>query len=230
MESDTSTVATGHMLPESGTAGPLNECHILRLPRELREDIYDLTFDHTHESIQKMGIERSNETSQFRNWPSQPALSKTCTQLRHEVLSRFYGTGTWMLHSYALSLGRLERWITMAGPVFKYLRSILITLWTEKPDPVDLIVSVSEGGKLTYKLHNTGRTDVCDCIFRDAVKCAENGVTALPHGGALVRLLRIFDCPKEALSDELPAICEVCSGRKFRLSFKTGMDYESKIQ
>jgi hypothetical protein len=98
-----------------GTAHEVQTCHLLRLPCELRNRIYE----------EVCGIDPSS-TYLLRFYhkklcPEQPTLLRTCRQIRHEALAVFYGRVRYLIDD----LGPLFR---QAHYVFKYLRPVKLQI------------------------------------------------------------------------------------------------------
>ncbi len=72
----------------------MQDCPLLRLPLELREAIYDLTFGFNTPIC--IGTYSASPTG-TRSWPPQPPLARTCTLIRREALSVYYATMSFVL-------------------------------------------------------------------------------------------------------------------------------------
>jgi hypothetical protein len=120
---------------QDDAAFPPSTCHFLRLPGELRNRIYRLMigdrFNPTPGCMFTF-VSRMAATIQFHPdrtptaSPAQPGLAATGRQIRHEVLSIFYGEYKFYI-SPDMSAKLLKDWVNTLRQSLRYLRRIRLT-------------------------------------------------------------------------------------------------------
>ena len=97
-------------------------CYFFKLPRELRDYIYEEVL--IHKSVLELypsgdPVEKIDEWELTdRSWalfrPSEPSLVRTCRQIREEALPSFYGANIFRDTTYHPCCLRFLRWLTPA--------------------------------------------------------------------------------------------------------------------
>jgi hypothetical protein len=95
---------------ETSQVVDVQTCHLLRLPGELRNRIYE------EANFQPPSSFTSHHTSKSL-YPREPVLAFTCKLIRHEVLSAFYA-------QIQFSISNIEALLDHAPHVFTYLRHV----------------------------------------------------------------------------------------------------------
>jgi hypothetical protein len=113
-------------------------CHLLRLPAELRNRIYDELMNlYGHDGLYLMPGHSKRQSIMF---PGQPALAKTCRETRYELLPIFYGQRT-----FTLQIEYVKALQANFSYVFGLLREVRLELpfwlWYELDDGPVLIPS-----------------------------------------------------------------------------------------
>jgi len=192
--------------------GPLPErdqpLHLLDLPGELRDMIYDILAlrDEPQYAQLRPVLERNGRrlVHLVRRHPQEPVLALVNKQLRHEVLSVFYGTNRFIFRSSheplleAHSMAKhtaIGRWkTTQTG----YLRHIELKLDARKslglPFTVTYVLKKGQDGQIKIT-HSLGGTDYCRCIEDDAVAST---LSKRPQGdNDLVAVTVFLSCVRE---------------------------------
>ncbi len=99
------------------------------MPAELRNQIYDLVIEdsRTHQLLCLEDRDGPQGRKEYRVGPFQPALALTSRQIRHEVLSKFYGERVFDITLTVFNGGDtalLDRWSRLARPSLQYLQKV----------------------------------------------------------------------------------------------------------
>ena len=185
---------------EPGTAYPVT-CHLLRLPGELRNRIYRLIVSqHFDQSTMLSLLVHESTPPSFRPLPLQPYIAATCHQVRHEVLSIFFGERTFRIDQQVCNAGLLKTWSDIMRPSLPYLRCIQFSLDTERSPlekdrfPLDAVIEVClEDSKLSYHALHTKH---CECRINRCIRDVEAGIIGSPEDNLLIRVLSAWDLPE----------------------------------
>ena len=180
-----------NLIPE--TVPPVT-CHFFRLPGELRNRIYRLIvaehFDHT--TVLSLLVDTSVPPS-YRPLPVQPYMASTCRQIRHEVLSIFYGERTFQIDPEICSQGLVRTWSNIMRPSLLHLRSMRFTLKTEGSHSDTVVEAQLTDLSLSCCVPET---DQCRCKFDRCARNVERGILGSQADNILVRFLIAWDIPK----------------------------------
>ena len=130
--------------PKSG------RCHLLELPPELRDLIYEYTLESSSpESNQMVTFKLDHYQRDTLTQATQPSLLLTNRQIRQESLGIFYSSQTFILHSEGTKADDARRWLVSNEPHLRKLRQI--ELWIRYTTPANRFTS--SNGAVGITLH-----------------------------------------------------------------------------
>ena len=188
--------------------------HLLNLPGELRDMIYDLLALQDepvypqYRHVYRSNLHRRGNHKVIRRYPQEPTLARVNHQLQREVLSYFYGANTFV---FQRSEEPLLQNYSMTDPVWltkfhgncassAYLRMIELRFeirTREKPLTLTYELERTGDGQIHMK-HDLARTDNCHCLEDGAV--AETMVHASMHGELMQVAVLLSRRRKESLA------------------------------
>ena len=113
---------------------------LLRLPAEIRNQIYDYviggqTYAVYEASLEKPSYYLNRERGQGLHWHEQTALSRTCRQFRHDTSLLFFQNNIFMAN-YLNSSSAMKGWMHSLQPYHaSAIQAILCELWGPRRDP-----------------------------------------------------------------------------------------------
>ncbi|KAK5167073.1 uncharacterized protein LTR77_007803 [Saxophila tyrrhenica] len=198
-DSDTgqSSDATPGGIASSPTQTTSKTCHLLRLPGELRNRIYELVDEPQPQLGSSFFVEISDYKACHR-WkvePKQPPLASTCKQIRHEVLAIFLGSKMFMVG--ASPIERMRRNPHLPRACLWYLRWVQGLFWVPGVFVHKYVVSVgvrvSEGGKLELVGLEDNASRYCKCVLADRIRKVEDGKVGSRDDAPVVRFFKSWD-------------------------------------
>lgn len=206
---------------------------LLTLPPELRNKIYHHILSPTYTSGEPTFSLLADVSSSnvFRPSPPQPPLAKTNRQVRHEVLSLFYGTQTFTIDRELGAAGLIATWAEIMRSSLWYLRSIKFELFSEYTAPcLDLEAELcdtivvhawlhdSELGQSIEPCVDSNRT--CTCKFARCARDVERGILGSRCDVPLIRFLKAWDLPAPPVRGDRYLVCSGCGGGNLQVSWR----------
>lgn len=175
--------------------------HLLELPRELRDLIYDIIALRDGIQIAQLRtvfhFDGRKLLKLIRRYPLEPSLSCVNKQLRHEVLSIFYGTNRFLLRSSSEPLLDIATHSTLLGQsqFTRHLRHLemkwdaLLPQRHQGSRPFNYVLKRSFDGRCSIT-HDLVDKDFCHCVADRAMRLAMNESEEDANLLYLARLLR----------------------------------------
>lgn len=210
------------------------ECHLLRLPGELRNKIFELFVSSELRSaclsLEKQPFDPDDRpppvhtvladsfdwhtsTTKSRAGPSPPTLAVTCTQIRHEVLSIFYGRKVFTIGSWSLIPLDLTLLAVRAPSWLPYVRNIECALYTSYSGchvPIEIVARTRETGELEVTRDTRGNAwPYCMCIVSQRARDVNAGLLGSSGDVPMLRFLKSFPQSSNRRVRE-PAAEEAC--------------------
>jgi len=198
------------------SAGPTTHtCHLLRLPGELRNRIYDLA-DRSTPPRPSWLFACQRHTYIRRRYRPQSRLASTCRQIRHEALSAFFGAKVYRLRPNRFGLARPNsKYVELLNDHLRYIRSIKATLRAysgvrrnEHHFKVEVRVHVTDDKNLVVTLTKS-RPEYCACYLARHAKGME--------GASDPPLIRYF--MSSTWTKPQDGHCEVCGKQNTTFCF-----------
>lgn len=203
---------------------------LFALPPETRNQIFHEILNQHHDQSTNFSLLTDlSDPKVLRASPQQPPLARTCRQLRHEVLSLFYGGRTFSIDREMGMQGLLGTWTRVMRPALWYLRSVRFSVFSEFTavareleggvcDAVSVHAWLEEGGSIGCAVESEGET--CGCKFARCARDVERGVLGEAEDAPLVRFLKAWDLPAPPVRGDRYLVCSGCGGGNVQVSLR----------
>ena len=214
--------------PSSSTSSK-RPCHFLSFPGEIRNRIYRYVLDqHFDQSTTLSLLSDISDPKVFRPSPQQPPLARTCHQLRHEVLSIFYGERLFETDREMGVQHLILTWTKIMRPALFYLRSIQFELFSEYSasskdlenglcDVISVHAWLDEGNSVIFCVDSDS---TCECKFVRCARDVERGVLGPAENAPLIRFLKAWDLPAPPMRGDRYMVCNGCGGGNVQVSLR----------
>ncbi len=162
-------------------------CHLLRLPGELRNRIYEYAYPPTIR-LRNLCLATSYNGRRRRAEPQIPGLANTCKQIRHELLSICHGKQQFKFCECTIRLKELELFACRARSWLPYVRSIeqnvaIRVIGSTLQASAIIFVKVSETGMLVVTCERPARWGALPfrwrtCVLKRQVESVNAGTLA----------------------------------------------------
>ncbi len=208
--------------------------HVLRLPSELRNLVYDAVIANHDDQSRIMACHDHPIAESYRPSPRQPTLAVTNRQIRHEMLSIFYGRRTFFIlwREIESKMG-LSTWTSIMKPSLFYLRSVEFELPTEEPKTsvlVHLTLKEAIGLQCACEVRTTivGYQDMCMCKFARCARDVRRGAVGSKDDASVIRFLLAWNISPPSPSAKQDEHCSVCGRKDVFVSLKNGKPVSSQ--
>ncbi|KAK3046566.1 hypothetical protein LTR09_011976 [Extremus antarcticus] len=192
--------------------GPIQTSRLICLPAEIRNWIVELVVENWPARLRCVGLRENHAVAHnppittYYPFPRQPSFASTCKQMRHEVLSIFFGARRFELVSLdtlgAFDQVKLERWTKIARSSLWYLRKVRVNMhaswaWEYK---IDIDVELTDAGELVVSHYSTCGDKgsyvppygFCTCIMARQARKVDKGYLGSPEDAPIIRLLKTW--------------------------------------
>ena len=223
------TTALSRSIPTKGSKD--HPRHLLSLPGEIRNTIFRYVLAQHHDQSATLSLLSDiSDHKVFRPSPQQPALARTCRQLRHEVLSIFFGERTFEVDRELGMRDRIATWSRVMRPSLFFLRSIRFELFSEYTagskelqtglcDVVVVDVWMTDDNSIDYRIASGGEA-TCECKFNRVARDVRRGILGSPRDAPLIRFLKAWDIERPPLRGDRFMVCSSCGGGGVQVSLR----------
>lgn len=223
------TAAGARTSRSKATKSPERPCYFLDLPGEIRNRIFRHVLDQHFDQSTTLSLSNDvSDPSVFRPTPQQPPLARTSRQLRHEVLSIFFGERTFEIDREMGVQNLISNWTRIMRPALFYLRSIRFELFSEYTasskdmenghcDAITVHAWLTDDNIVDYCVDSDA---TCECKFARCVRDVETGVLGSPNDAPLIRFLKAWDLPAPPVRGDRYMVCSGCGGGNVQVSLR----------
>lgn len=204
-------------------------CYFLQLPGEIKNSIFEYILTQHHDQSTTLSLLSDlSDPNVYRPSPQQPALARTCHQLRHEVLSIFYGGRTFDVDRELGTQDLVETLSRIMRPALSYLRSIRFELFSEySAGSKDLegalcnVITVhawlTDDNTIDFRVESD---DTCTCKFVRCARDVERGILGSSEDAPLIRFLKAWDIAAPPVRGDRFMVCSGCGAGNMQVSLR----------